>query len=160
MMNPNFFGRCRECESRPNNGLDGLIGGICKRCWTQASERIRARFAGESEGELRYSFHGHPRPFHSRKRRNSASRAEHAPATDPGEGGRDVSQPAGEHPVAPTVQPAAVPGAGSSAAPACLPQGHHTLAEVEKAYARMNRFLGQKYPNLPPGATLQIPCNG
>jgi len=157
MMNPNFFGRCRECKGRPTKGIDGLVGGICKRCWTQASGRIRARFSGDTDGELRYSFHGHARPFHSRKR-NSASRAEVLPANDPGVGGLDVSKPTGEHSVAPSALPAAVPGAESSAAPAfalahmtILPgglskiefePGYRTRAEADFAVSRLNRLLG------------------
>lgn len=54
--------------------MNGLTGGTCRRCWDQASLRIRARFASDTDGELRYSFHGHARPFHQTKR--SPSRAE------------------------------------------------------------------------------------
>jgi hypothetical protein len=115
-MDPNFFGRCRQCKGRPAKGLDGLVGGICPRCWKSASLRIRARFESESDGELRYSFHGHARSLHIAKR-PSPSRAEVLPGTDPAEGGRD-DLGAQSAPAATSAPAQATTGAGSSVAPA------------------------------------------
>ena len=110
----NARGRCAQCTRRWQNG-ESLIGGICKKCWDDASSRIRERFASESDGELRYSYHGHAHAFHGKKR-NSTPRAESTLGHHPSLVGRgdngavDLTGTAS----APTV---ADTGAGSRSAP-------------------------------------------
>lgn len=133
MIDPNYFGRCRECKGRPTKGLDGLIGGICKRCWDRASIRIRERFASDTDGELRYSFHGHPRPFHAKKRK-STSRAEDLPGTDPAGCGRDEDSRQVDRPGSPAGPAAAATGARASAAPALEPVNPNLDPSWEQAY--------------------------
>lgn len=114
MRDPNGRGRCRVCESRPMGGE--LVGGVCGKCWNQASDRIKARFETESDGELRYSFHGNPRPFHAKKR-NSSSRAESTLGNDPALVGREDHDGALPGPASASAPAVAATGAGSSPAP-------------------------------------------
>jgi len=89
---PLFLGtiRCNSCHGK---AIHRLVGGVCPRCWTEASARIRARFASQGDAQLRYSAHGRPHALHAKK--HSVSRAETPSSTDPAVSGRETTDPTG-----------------------------------------------------------------